>query len=482
MKDYSYYLNLTAEIGSVEQIVHSLVYVSGLPGVHPKEIVVFESGAIGQVMSLTKDSAQVLLLSREQVRVGASLTRTNEYLQISIDNEILGKTVDPLGNTHMQKRTSRKGQLLPLEVKPLPILERKPVERLLETGVGLVDLVVPLGKGQRELVIGDRKTGKTDFILQTMLTQAALGTICVYALIGQKQSDILQLDEFLQEKGIRNNTVLVAAGSSEPSGLIFLAPYTAMTISEYFRDQGLDVLLILDDMTTHARTYREISLLARRFPGRSSYPGDIFYAHARLIERAGNFIKGSITCLPVAESILGDLSGYIQTNLMSMTDGHIFFDIELYNQGKRPSLNPFLSVTRVGHQTQTPLQRDISNTISSFLVGYERMKQFMHFGSEAGESTRNTLALGERIDVFFNQGSDAIIPLPINMLLFGSLWAGMWNDIKTYDLKKRLEPIIQLYLSNADFRKKVISLIQSSHRFSDLVNTLKRDGEVYIPR
>jgi F0F1-type ATP synthase alpha subunit len=240
----------------------------------------------------------------------------------------------------------------------------------------------------------------------------------------------------------------------------------------------MDVLLILDDMTTHARVYREISLLARRFPGRGSYPGDIFYLHAKLIERAGNFKKGSITALPVAESILGDLSGYIQTNLMSMTDGHIFFDIDLYNEGKRPAVNPYLSVTRIGHQTQTHLLKDLSRELTSFLVSYDTMKQFLHFGAEVGATAKNILLLGERIDVLFNQGTTSIIPINVNILSLGGLWAGIWNEIKLPDLKRELEQLVLNYQTDDAYKKKVNNLIENTNSFSVLVNLLRRQGEI----
>jgi F-type H+-transporting ATPase subunit alpha len=367
-------------------------------------------------------------------------------------------------------------------VKPPSISLRKPIELQLETGVGLVDMVIPLGKGQRELVIGDRKTGKSEFLLQTIVSQALRGSVCIYAMIGQKQLDILKLEDYFTSKGIRNSTIIVASSSSEPSGLIFLTPYTAMSVAEYFRDQGMDVLLILDDMTTHARTYREISLLARRFPGRSSYPGDIFNIHAKLIERAGNFTKGSITCFPVAESILGDLSGYVQTNLMSMTDGHIFFDIELYNQGKRPAVNPFLSVTRVGHQTQDSLHRDLSQVISNFLVMYEKMKQFMHFGAEVGESSRTTLALGARLDAFLNQGTDTVLSVELNTFMIGLIWAGVWNENETHELKKEFGRYISYYQKEKTYRMKVAELLKNCKQFSDVVTAIKRDTSlVQIP-
>jgi len=331
-------------------------------------------------------------------------------------------------------------------------------------------------------VIGDRKTGKTEFLLQTVFSQAIKGTICVYAVIGQKQVDIRKRQEFLENKKIKDNCILVASSSSDPSGLIYLTPYTAMTVAEFFRDQGMDVLLILDDMTTHARYYREISLLARRFPGRDSYPGDIFYAHARLIERAGNYKKGSITCLPVAESVLGDLSGYVQTNLMSMTDGHIFFDIELYNQGKRPAVNPELSVTRVGHQAQTSVQRDLSRELMSFLVNHERMQQFMHFGAEAGETVKSVLRMGSKIDAFFSQTQSEIIPININILILAGIWVGIWNEVEPDELKKDMEQVVLSYQTDPNYKSQVDQYISSFETFRLIVENLRQSDQIIVSK
>ncbi|MCS7092422.1 MAG: hypothetical protein NZM26_03665, partial [Patescibacteria group bacterium] len=246
------------------------------------------------------------------------------------------------------------------------------------------------------------------------------------------------------------------------------------------RDLGRDVLLILDDMTTHARIYRQISLLARRFPGRGAYPGDIFYLHSKIVERAGNFEKGSITCLPVAESVLGDLSGYIQTNLMSMTDGHIFFDIDLYNQGKRPAINPFLSVTRVGHQTQSPLEREISRELSRFLVSYERMKQFTHFGAEVGEATRKIIDLGGKVDIVLNQGTETIWPMNFTLILFAFLWTGVWRETKVKDIKQDIDMLLDAYLNNQNIKQKIDRIVSVSQTMQSLVeNTRKLSDEIW---
>ncbi|MHA2426599.1 MAG: F0F1 ATP synthase subunit alpha [Candidatus Hermodarchaeia archaeon] len=482
MKDFGYYLDKVGEIGFVDRIIHSIVYVSGLPKARPFELVILESGELGQVMSLSEKLAEILLLTHSRVRVGTKVVRTDEMLQVPVGDAVLGRVIDSLVNPIDTLKPIAATKLSPVDVSPHGIVGRKQITKPLETGVTLIDLAVPLGKGQRELVIGDRKTGKTEFLLQALLSQAKRGAICIYAIIGQRLIDIRKRAEFLKENNIFESCVIVATSSSDPSGLIFQTPYTAMTIAEFFRDQNRDVLLILDDMTTHARYYREMSLLARRFPGKNSYPGDIFYAQARLVERAGNYVKGSITCLPVAESILGDLSGYIQTNLMAMTDGHIFFDIELYNQGKRPAVSPFLSVTRVGHQTQTPLLRDISHQLSSFLVQYQKMKQFTHFGAEAGGAVKKILGLGEKVDVFFSQLPNTIIPLDINVVILAGLWAGIWNEIESEKFKGDIEQLIVGYQEDDQFKEQVKQLISSKNFFSDLINALRLNKEILTAR
>lgn len=481
MELFDSYLDKVGEIGEVEEIMHSIVYVTGLPLARPYEAIVFENGNVGQVISMTKDRVEVLILDNSNIRVGTKAARTDDMLQVPISAEMIGKMVDPLGRVLAGGNyTLEKVKYTAVDTQPHGIVGREKIKNPLETGVSIVDTIVPLSKGQRELVIGDRKTGKTEFLLQTMVNQSKLGTTCIYAIIGQQKENIKSRYEFLKEKGVLNNGLMIATSSSDASGLIFFTPFTAMTIAEFFRDLGRDVLIILDDMTTHARIYREISLLARRFPGRNAYPGDIFYLHSRIIERAGNFRKGSITALPVAETIMGDLSGYLQTNLMAMTDGHIFFDIDLYNSGKRPAVSPFLSVTRVGHTSQTPLQRDTSRQILSFLVTYERMKQFVHFGAEAGETIKSILEMGKKIDLFFDQSSDELIPINSNMVILALIWAGEWKETAIGNLDKEYEKITLNYSTNDTYKKKIDEIINTSKTFAELINSVRSQSKNII--
>lgn len=462
------------EIGFVEKVHHPVAYVRGLPGAIYSEIVFFESGCMGMVTGLTTEYVEVMTFTNDIVMVGEKVSRSGEILKIPVGEGLLGQIINPLGASMYQNQVvvgveEKRG----IFANPLPINMRERIKKPLETGVPMVDMLVPLGKGQRELVIGDRNTGKTTFVLQSILYQAKMGTICIYAGIAKKKHSLKKVEQLFDKHNIRQNTVIVGSASSDPIASIYLTPYTAMTIAEYFRDRGRDVLLILDDLSAHAKFYREVSLLSKKFPGRDSYPGDIFFAHARLLERAGNFnINGqisSITCLPVAASIEGDITGYIQTNLMSITDGHIFFDYANFKAGKRPAINHFLSVTRVGRQTQTPIRWGINRELSTFLYLHSKTERFIHFGAEINEGIRATMEMGKKIDQLFDQETEEIFSMDVQMILFVLVWTGILKDetsgkIKFYKLKAQ-----NLYDNDEKFREKIIDLISNSNDFNTLL-------------
>lgn len=480
MKDFNYYLNNIGEIGYVDEVINSVAYISGLPTASPGEVLLFESGGKGNVLSLDKDVLEVLLFSNEDLKVGTKVARTGEILTIEVGDHLLGKHLDGLGNEiEVDKSNTKelKTEKRAIDVPPPPIVDRVMLTKPLETGVSVVDIVVPIAKGQRELVIGDRNSGKSSFLHQVILNQARKGTICIYASIGKKRISVRRIHDQFKENGIIDRTIIVSTTASDPAGLVFITPYVAMTIAEYFRDKGLDVLIVLDDMSNHAKYYREISLLLKRFPGRNSYPGDIFYVHSKLIERAGSFKKGSITCLPVAESLQGDLSGYIQTNLMSMTDGHIFFDGELLNQGVFPPVNTFLSVTRVGLQAQTPLIKDTSRLLTTFLVSFEKLRQYMHFGAELTESVRKTLDFGTKIENFFSQPSNTLVPTELSVFILACIWTDLWKSITSKDWEKKIAELTKVYNENQNFRTKVNTYISSSNTLDILVGKIRADRD-----
>ena len=479
---FSDYLKSIGEIGFVEEATASLAHISGLPNASQNEVVLFETGEQGQIISLHRDTVEVMVFTKYPVKVGTRVVRTNTELSIPVGKELLGLLIDPFGNpVDKLKPFTKPSDTRPAQTTPKGIYERKVITKALETGVTVVDMLVPIGVGQRELVIGDRKTGKTNFLMQTMLHQARLGTICIYAAIGKKMLDIKKVEEFAIDNDIIQSTIIVAAGSEDPASVIYMTPYSAMAMAEYFRDQGNNVLLILDDLINHAKFYREISLLGKRFPGRNAYPADIFYAHARLLERAGNFLhqngESAITCLPVAETIQGDLSGYIQTNLMSMTDGHIYFDIDYFGKGRRPAINPFLSVTRVGRQTQTNLKQTVSREISSFLTLREKMENFAHFGAEINAGIAQMLKTGERIVAYFDQSAKEVIPVNVQLFTFTLLWSGKWEGKSDTEMKKDIQNILLTYKQDEKARKYIDEMIAGSDSLNSLLTVFRKRNE-----
>jgi F-type H+/Na+-transporting ATPase subunit alpha len=480
MKSFETYLKEIGEIGFVEEALPSLAYVSGIPTAHATEIVQFETGEIGQVLSLSDNTTEILVFAKYPIRVGTRVVRTNQILEIPVGKEMIGKILDPFGNPLDKFSEYQKPQeIRQVDIAAPGIVDRKKIDQSFETGVTIVDMLIPLGRGQRELVLGDRKTGKTNFLLQTLLHQARLGTLCIYVAIGKKKSDVKKVEEYFLKYKIMDKIIIMVAGSEDPTSSIYITPYSAMSLAEYFKDQGHHVLLVLDDLTTHAKFYREISLLGKKFPGRNAYPADIFYTHAKLLERAGNFknekglpgnSKGesSITCLPVVETIQGDITGYIQTNIMSMTDGHIYFDNDLFTKGRRPAINPFLSVTRVGRQTQTDLERTITRELISFLTLREKIENFAHFGAEVNASIKEVLITGEKVIAFFEQSSQRVIGGNIQTFVFTMVWFGIWRNATVPDMNKQIEQIITNYETNPKFH----ALVEEYIAKADSLNTL----------
>lgn len=477
--DFNSYLTNIGEVGFVDRVVSSLVYVQGLPGIKLEELVVFESGEIGQAMSISEQGIELLNLSRTEIKVGSRVARTESVLQVPVGDVMLGSTINSLGHSLNPARPlPPMKETREVNAAPMGISARARIKRVCNTGVSLIDLMIPLGKGQRQLVIGDQKTGKTRILLRTLLTQVREGSIGIYAAIGKSQLAIKQIEEQLGHMGILNQTVIIASSSSDGAGMIFLAPYTAMTIAEYFRDQGRDVIVMLDDLSTHAKVYREISLLGRRFPGRNSYPGDIFYLHSKLLERAGNFIhkekgEASITCLPVAEAPQGDMTGYIQTNIMSMTDGHLFFDHRLFAEGRRPAIDPFISVTRVGRQTQSVLKQQIARELMSFMRNMEKIHTFKSFGAEMSEQIRRALEKEERLIQFFDQTAyDTMFP-GIQIILFALVWSDLWREKSKSDIRFLIQKIIFMSETKTEIYKRVNDFIAGVDSIDVLLARIK---------
>ncbi len=477
-KSFKQYLDETGEVGAVQSIVHSIVYVSGLPSVKPKEMIIGEGGQRGIVQAIEEGLAEVLMLDTAGLVSNLQVARTNETFTVPVSDGLLGRIVDALGRP-IDGKGPITGQKVnqPIEPPAPGISVRVKINQSLETGVSMVDLLVPVGYGQRELVIGDKKTGKTTFALQTMANQAAKGVICVYVSIGKRQDDLKFVENYLTKKNVMKNCILISANSADPATMVYLSPYVGMAVAEYFRDSGRNTMVIFDDLTNHAKFYREISLLLQRAPGRSSYPGDIFHIHAALLERAGNIKIASgavvsITALPMAETLEGDLTGYVQTNLMAITDGHIFFDIEEFRKGVRPAINPGLSVSRVGNQTKLPVDRQLARFVREDLAKYSKSLDIARFGVELPEKTRQEIELGEKIGVIFNQDAETIVPRSLQMVMLGMLFAGFWQGKNSVLVKVDIIKVFQNYQKGAF--KTIETQIVAAKTADDLSNLVRK--------
>jgi F-type H+-transporting ATPase subunit alpha len=449
MEEFETYLERTQEIGYIDSFFHSVAFASGLPGLQPEEMVITESGKKGIVHGMKENEAEILMIDFKDLKIGERIVRSGSVFEILVGEGLLGRIIDPLsrpvdglGEPIRGKKEFRRVK----ETAP-PFTERVTIKRPLETGVMIVDLMVPLGYGQRELVIGDGKTGKTSFLLQTMVSQAKKGVVCVYVGISKKDVAIAWVEEYLKEQGVFEKTVVIHTTPDDSPTLSYLAPYSGMAIAEYFREKGNDVLIVFDDLTTHAKIYREISLLLKRPPGRDCYPGEIFHIHASLLERAGNIKRGekevSITALPVAETLENDISGFIQTNLISMTDGHIFFDIDEFRKGKRPAVNVFLSVSRVGNQTRSLIEKILAGLIRKKLIDYQRVLELTQFGGELSKETKELIEFGQRLEVLFDQDPKTIVSRELQLIFLGLLFSGFWNTKSPSKMRSEIRKILE---------------------------------------
>ncbi len=399
--NYDAHLQLD-EIGEVVSDGDGIAVCCGLNHAFYGEKVIFESGVEGMVLNLETNTVGVVLFDRiDEVTTGMKVRRTNQVMDICVGDNLLGRVIDPLGHPIDGKGEIKCDRKNPVEKIAPGVMTRKSVDRTLETGILAIDSVVPIGKGQRELIIGDRKTGKTQIALDTILNQKGKNVNCIYVAIGQKQSTIANLVRILEEHGAMAYTTIVLASASDLAPLQYLAPYAGVSIGEAWMEQGKDVLIVYDDLSKHAAAYRTLSLLLKRPPGREAYPGDVFYLHSRLLERAAQLNEelgnGSITALPIIETQAGDISAYIPTNVISITDGQLFLTTELFNSGQRPAIDPGLSVSRVGGAAQKPIIKKLSGGIKLALAQYRELEAFTKFGSDLDENTAKVIEHGKRL-------------------------------------------------------------------------------------
>jgi len=466
-----------SEVGSVLSVGDGIARIHGLDNVQAGEMVEFEDGTKGMALNLEADNVGVVIFGSDSaIKEGSTAKRTGTIVDVPVGKGLLGRVVDALGNPIDGKGPIKADKRSRVEVKAPGIIPRKSVHEPVQTGLKALDALVPIGRGQRELIIGDRQTGKTAVALDTFINQKEANKgkdesqklYCIYVAVGQKRSTVAQIVRALEENGAMEYSIVVAATASEPAPLQFLAPYTGTAMGEYFRDNGMHAVIVFDDLSKQAVAYRQMSLLLRRPPGREAYPGDVFYLHSRLLERAAKMNdangNGSLTALPVIETQAGDVSAYIPTNVISITDGQIFLETDLFYQGIRPAINVGLSVSRVGSSAQTKAMKKVAGSIKLELAQYREMAAFAQFGSDLDASTQKLLARGARLTELLKQPQYQ--PMPIEEQV-ASIFAGTQGFIDSVDTKDvtRYEAAMLSYLRSE--AKDVLKTIRDTKALDD---------------
>jgi len=470
-------------VGEVEENHDGVIKASGLSKAVMGERVEFANGASGVVLNLDEDSVSIILLdSAENIKEGDQVKTTGELLSINASEELLGRVINPRGKPLDGKQVIKKGKLMPLERIAAGVVEREGVDTPMKTGIKAIDAMIPIGRGQRELIIGDRGLGKTAVAVDTIINQARKHSkdvkrkdnksikpvISIYVAIGQKQSTVAQIIQRLKEEDALDNTIVVVAGASDPAAMQYLAPYAGIAIAEYFLEKGDDVLIVYDDLTKQAWAYRQISLVLGRPAGREAYPGDIFYLHSRLLERAVKLNKenggGSITALPIIETQAGDISAYIPTNVISITDGQIFLEGDLFNAGIRPAINVGISVSRVGTAAQTGTMKSVAGKMKLELAQYRELAAFAQFGSDLDPATQKQLERGKRITEIFKQPQFKPMSEADEILDIWAVTSGNADDIAVSDIQRFISEFRE-YVNSKE--KKVIDTLTTGEKVND---------------
>ncbi len=424
----------TSETGVVILVGDGIAKASGLEKCMAGELVEFPNGAYGMAQNLEEDTVSIVILGSDNgIKEGDTVKRTGKVVSVPVGENLIGRVVNALGEPIDGKGPITAAAFNPIEAPAPGIIDREPVKVPLQTGIKAIDSMIPIGRGQRELIIGDRQTGKTTIATDTILNQKGKDVICIYVAIGQKRSTIAQIVNSLTVGGAMDYTIVVSATASELAPMQYIAPYSGCTMGEYFMNQGKDVLVIYDDLSKHAVAYRAISLLIRRPPGREAYPGDVFYLHSRLLERAAHLSKekggGSLTALPIIETQAGDVSAYIPTNVISITDGQIFLESELFNAGVMPAVNPGISVSRVGGNAQIKAMKKVSGSLKLLYSQYRELQSFAQFGSDLDADTKARLSLGERIVAVLKQTNNAPVEVEHQVCILYAVTNGYLNEV-----------------------------------------------------
>ncbi len=446
-------------IGKVLSVGDGIAIVYGLQQAMMGELLEFPEGVKGLVFNLEEHHVGVILLGEsEKIKEGDLVKTTKRIFEVPVGEELLGRVVNPLGQPLDAKGAIHAKHFLPVERKAQGVMQRGSINASMETGIKVIDALVPIGRGQRELIIGDRQTGKTTLAVDTILNQKGKNTICIYVAIGQKESSVSTLVELFNQHQALDYTIVVTAGASKEGTLLYLAPFAGVTMGEYFMEQGKDVLIVYDDLTKHAVAYRELSLLLRRPPGREAYPGDVFYLHSRLLERSARLNDklggGSITALPIIETKAGDISAYISTNVISITDGQIFLEAELFYSGIRPAINAGLSVSRVGGAAQWKGMRKVAGTLRINLANYRELESFAQFGSDLDASAKKRLERGRKTVELLKQDVHELVQMPTQIVSVYALSEGHMDDLNI-DQVKALEAEITQGLQHHDLGIKI---------------------------
>ncbi|MFZ5365612.1 MAG: F0F1 ATP synthase subunit alpha [Patescibacteria group bacterium] len=457
------------KVGKVIEVGDGIARMTGLSDAMAQEILDFGDNTFGVALNLSEDSVGAMILGDySKVKEGDTVKSTGKILSVPVADSLIGRVINPLGEPLDGKESIKTDKYYPIEKIAPGVITRESVSQPVQTGIKAIDSMIPIGRGQRELIIGDRQTGKSAIAIDAIINQKGQDMICIYVAVGQKESKIARLLAKLQEKGAMDYTIIVLAGASDPSAMSFIAPYAGCAIGEYFMDQGKDVLVVYDDLSKHAVAYREISLLLRRPPGREAYPGDIFYLHSRLLERSAKLNKeyggGSLTALPIIETQAGDVSAYIPTNVISITDGQIYLESDLFYQGIRPALNVGLSVSRVGSKAQTKAMKKVAGKLRLDLAQYRELAAFAQFASELDADTRQQLQRGERITEILKQGQYEPMSVEHQVAILHAAINGFLDDVKTESLKK-FEDGYHAFLDNNG--KLILSEIRKQKDISD---------------
>ncbi|EJW8939915.1 F0F1 ATP synthase subunit alpha [Campylobacter coli] len=435
-------LNLEIEeTGKIISVADGVAKVYGLKNIMAGEMVEFDNGDKGMALNLEESSVGIVILGKgEGLKEGTSVKRLKKLLKVPVGEALIGRVVNALGEPIDAKGVINSNEFRFVEEKAKGIMVRKSVHEPLHTGIKAIDALVPIGRGQRELIIGDRQTGKTTVAVDTIISQKGQGVVCIYVAIGQKQSTVAQVVKRLEEHGAMDYTIVVNAGASDPAALQYLAPYTGVTMGEFFRDNAKHALIVYDDLSKHAVAYREMSLILRRPPGREAYPGDVFYLHSRLLERASKLNDelgaGSLTALPIIETQAGDVSAYIPTNVISITDGQIFLETDLFNSGIRPAINVGLSVSRVGGAAQIKATKQVSGTLRLDLAQYRELQAFAQFASDLDEASRKQLERGQRMVELLKQPPYSPLSVEKQVVLIFAGTKGYLDDVAVSKIRE----------------------------------------------